>query len=230
MPDRPANSGAPLLTPIGRVEGCGRVAAVREPLGQRRKRVGRAPVIIAIEEEGLAMKLVPARASNSVHHATRRAAIFGRIVRCVHLELLHRRLRCRITDASAAPFFREKRLVIVHPIDGVVVQQHADAAKAQQTVAILVRSHASRQQGEVRPAPAVAGQVFESGVAEVGSDRRRACLQPRSRRTHQHSLTVSADSQMRRERRDSPHLDRHRRRAPRRKVHGGGVNRISIRV
>ena len=63
------------------------------------------------------MKLVSSTLSNSIHHATRRPAILGRITGSVYLEFTNRRLAYGIGDASSTALFSEEGLVVVAAIN-----------------------------------------------------------------------------------------------------------------
>src|ERR1041385_1874423 len=85
--------------------------------------IARAPFVVAIEKETLAMKFVGAGFRDGVDNTARGASVFGRVIRSVDLVLTNRRLANYITDARAALLFREEGLIVVAAVDGAVVQQ-----------------------------------------------------------------------------------------------------------
>jgi hypothetical protein len=79
------------------------------------QRIARAPFVVALEVERIAVELVGAALGHSVGHATRRATIFGRVIRGVDLEFTNRRLADRVIDARTATFFREESWLLSPP-------------------------------------------------------------------------------------------------------------------
>ena len=175
------------------------------------------------------MELIATRTGDGVHHAPGGPPVFGRVVRSVHLELLHRRLGGGVADAGAAALLGEERLVVVHAVEGVVVEQHADAAKTQQAIAVLVGGHALGLQREVRPSAAVAGQVLKRRVAQVGGDGRGACIEPGSLRPHHNGLMCSTDREPGSQRGHTAHLDDNRVGPPGCEIRRRGFDRICVR-
>src|SRR6185503_14318076 len=84
-------------------------------------------------------------------------------------EFANRSLADRVTDARAAAFFGEERLIIVAAVDGVVVQQPGDATETDQTEG-TVRHCAGRQQREVRPTTTVDRQLVNRSLVDVAGE------------------------------------------------------------
>src|ERR1700751_2446954 len=101
------------------------------------------------------MQMIGAASGDRVHDTAGRAAVFGGVVRGVDLELAHGGLARKIGSTRAAALLGEEGLVVVRAVERVVVEQHADAAKAEESVALLVRRDGGREQGEVGPGAAV---------------------------------------------------------------------------
>ena len=134
---RAAQAEAPLLAPVGWLGGNAGVIPCRVRYGEQRVRVtGSAQIDIAVVKEKLAVKFVGAALGHGIDDAACGAAVLRGVVRGVDLKLLNGDGRDRIGSARAAAGLGVVGLVVVGAVNGIVVEQVADAAEAEQTVAV----------------------------------------------------------------------------------------------
>src|SRR5690242_141161 len=140
-------------------------------LAPKRERINRAEVAGPVIPERLAVQLVAATLGHGVDHAAGGTAVFRGIIRCIDLKFLDGSFAGGVADARAAALFAEESLIVVGAIDGVVVEQAGDAAKAHEAET-AIRHRARCAQRERGPAPAVYRQVVNRGVIDVGGEVR----------------------------------------------------------
>ena len=137
--------------------------------GLKSSRIARAPRVVAIVDEGGAVKRVRSALRDGIDHAAGAAAIFRRVIRDVDVNFTNRGETDPVGDACASALVRQKGLIVVAAIDRIAVEQAADASKtdrAQRTI----RGGRGRQECEVGPAAAVVGKIVECRLIEVNGE------------------------------------------------------------
>ena len=195
-----------------------------------RRRVRRRPRAVPVKQVALPVEAVAAALRHRVHNAARRAPVLRRVIRRVHLELLHRLLDRRVPGPRPAPLLREKCLVVVRPVDRHIVQQRALAPKRQQPVAARIVHHARRQQGKCRPAIVVLRQVVHRFLRNHAREIRRGRVYQRRRVRHPHLLLARSHLEPRLQRRQNPHLHRRVHRAVRCKARSRNRDVVRARI
>ena len=207
--DRPADGEAGNLAHIGRLIGIGDERSGGILGREKRKRIHRAPGVVAIIEVRLPVKGVGAALGNGVDDAAGRAAVLGGVVGGIDLKFLDGGFGAGIAGAGSAAFLREESLVIVGAIHGVVVEQHAHAAEADEDEAASVVHDGGREQYEIRPAAAIDGQIADGGVVQNRSEVSRSGVDLRGLGADGDGLGGIADIQAGREVSDSADVDDH---------------------
>ncbi len=204
--DGAAEGCAELLAAIERLDFFGRPVTVRLLHGHHGEGVGGAQGVVTHVVEDLAVQLVPAATGDGVDHGTGGAAILGGEVGSVDLELPHGCLADDVADAASSALFAEECLVVVRAIDGAVIHQSADAAKADQAEVAIKRS-CGREQGEVGPAPAIDGEIIDEREIQVGGKIGLGGIDRRSFVAHLDGLVDASDRKGNFDFGDAPDLD-----------------------